>query len=60
MTRLDTAATLSDDMAALLAKANGLRQSDNSLKILRDKGHTSLYHKHTRKASKKELAKKNK
>lgn len=42
MTLLDKAATLSDEMAALLAKANGERQSDNNLKIVRDKAYTYM------------------
>jgi hypothetical protein len=39
MALLDKAETLAEDMSALLAKANGLRMSDNKLRILRDKAY---------------------
>jgi len=42
LTQLDTAASLSEDMAALLAKANGLRMSDNKLRVQRDKAYTYM------------------
>lgn len=40
--QLDTAATMAEDMAALLAKANGMRMSDNMLKVQRDKAYTYM------------------
>ena len=39
---LDQAATTSEQLAVLLAKANGARLSDNSLKIIRDKAYTHM------------------
>jgi hypothetical protein len=42
MTLLDKAAVLSDDMASLLAKANGQKLGDNNLKITRDKAYTYM------------------
>jgi hypothetical protein len=42
LAQLDTAATLSEDMAKLLAKANGMKMEDNQLKLLRDKAYTYM------------------
>lgn len=42
MTQLDKAATLSEDMAALLARSNGEKMGDNKLKITRDKAYTFM------------------
>lgn len=42
MSLLTKAAQMSDELANLLAKANGARMSDNKLKILRDKAYTYL------------------
>jgi len=39
---LDKAAVLSEDMASLLAKANGQKLGDNNLKIMRDKAYTYM------------------
>ena len=39
---LDQAAVLSEDMASLLAKANGQKLGDNNLKITRDKAYTYM------------------
>jgi len=40
LTKLDTAATLSDDMADLLAEANGDKVVQNESKVIRDKAYT--------------------
>ena len=40
LTKLDTAATLSDEMATLLAEANGDRVVQNESKVIRDKAYT--------------------
>lgn len=39
---LDNAVSIAEEMAGLLARANGLRMSDNELKVLRDKAYTYL------------------
>ncbi len=42
ITLLDKAAVLSEEMASLLAKANGQKLGDNNLKITRDKAYTYM------------------
>ena len=42
MTLLDKAAKMSDDLADLLAKVNGVRESNSPIKILRDKAYLYL------------------
>jgi hypothetical protein len=42
MTMLDKAAVLSEEMASLLAKANGQKLGDNNLKITRDKAYMHM------------------
>ena len=42
VTKLDTAATMSSDMSALLAAMNGERAENNSAKTIRDKAYTLL------------------
>jgi len=41
-TKLDTAATLSDEMAELLATANGDKAEQNESKMIRDKAYTHM------------------
>lgn len=42
MSLLPKAAKMSDEMASLLAKANGARMTDNQLKVMRDKAYTYM------------------
>ena len=42
VTKLDTAATMADEMAVILAAANGDKQKDSESKTIRDKAYTYL------------------